>query len=430
MGLRPGESGWLNRYIEFHTQQIQLAEEPPFSAFRQTPGALERALFFTLQPSGLVYGYPVGFPFFPESKARTWGIQTRAKILLAESHLVVGFGVLLTDISDTAAVTEEVMRRCKQFYAAIYPRYGQDGKTLPGSRKHITDQVEFIFENRVQIRNDWRNFWASFFHNSLVFIDLMYFYPYMLSPETETLARIKEDRIALRHSLLGLIGAAAYSSGVIFPEGKEMFRHFLESAELPAAARREFSRRFLEQISLDEVDFSVANTWLLRKYLLEMTILTTLASPASQDVNHPFLETVCHRLGLDPMDLGQSLQATEEFVARHRQNLFYFQPRQLHLKATNMLVSQLQREINKNQRGLQREITQSKELLALLRKSTRQELSPEEWEKVRYQLLEILKTIPAFTIFMLPGGAITLPFLLRLFPRSWLFPNLYDDDDD
>jgi hypothetical protein len=430
MGLRPGESGWLKRYIDFHAGQLAGGSEPASTPLNGDPKLTEQSLYFALHPSGLVYGYPVGFPYFPESKARNWGMKTRAKILLAESHLTIGIRVLGSPGADPKPVIEEVLMRCKQFYAAIYPRYDQQGKTLVGRKRTLLSQVEYILENRVQIRNDWRNFWASFFHNSLVFIDLMYFYKYLLHPDPDTLVQVRNERIDFRKALLELIGCAAWSSGTVHPEGKEMFRHFLESAEMPLALRREFARRFLAQIPLDEVDFSVATIWLLRKYLLEMTILTTLASPVNQEVNHPFLEEVCTRLDLTKVDLGQSMQATEAFVAAHRDKLFYFQPRHLHLKATDVLLAQFQREVSKNQRGLQREIRQSKELVALLAKSTRQELTTEEWDKVKYQLIEILKTIPAFTIFMLPMGSVTLPFLIRLFPRSWLFPNLYDEDDD
>ena len=65
----------------------------------------------------------------------------------------------------------------------------------------------------------------------------------------------------------------------------------------------------------------------------------------------------------------------------------------------------------------------------LLKKSATTELSEEEKTKVKKQLWDILKTIPAFAIFMLPGGSIILPILLKILPKELLLPSSYYDED-
>ena len=62
------------------------------------------------------------------------------------------------------------------------------------------------------------------------------------------------------------------------------------------------------------------------------------------------------------------------------------------------------------------EIRQTGELAALLAKSSHAKLTDEEWAKVREQLTDVVKTIPALAIFALPGGMILLPILLKLLP--------------
>ncbi len=62
------------------------------------------------------------------------------------------------------------------------------------------------------------------------------------------------------------------------------------------------------------------------------------------------------------------------------------------------------------------ELKESKELIILLRKSIRTPLTKEEKIKVKSQLLDICKSIPAFTIFLLPGGSLLLPLLIKLIP--------------
>jgi len=72
-----------------------------------------------------------------------------------------------------------------------------------------------------------------------------------------------------------------------------------------------------------------------------------------------------------------------------------------------------------------KEISNSKELVRLLAKSKVQKLTRDERHKVNTQLWSILKTIPSFAIFALPGGAVLLPLVLKMVPT--LLPNSFRD---
>ena len=82
--------------------------------------------------------------------------------------------------------------------------------------------------------------------------------------------------------------------------------------------------------------------------------------------------------------------------------------------------------IIRNSKRLQKELLDSKELVALISKSTVKDLSPVEKKKVQSQLLDIFKTIPSLAIFMLPGGAVLLPIFIKLIPK--LLPSSFDDN--
>ena len=84
-----------------------------------------------------------------------------------------------------------------------------------------------------------------------------------------------------------------------------------------------------------------------------------------------------------------------------------------------------------NKKRLMHEIKQSKELMQLISKSTTQELTDEEWKKAKDQMLDIFKSIPALAIFLLPGGALLLPLVIKLIPQ--LMPSSFtmtDFDDE
>jgi hypothetical protein len=89
-------------------------------------------------------------------------------------------------------------------------------------------------------------------------------------------------------------------------------------------------------------------------------------------------------------------------------------------------VEEIKLLLHKNKLRLYQELSESKEALFLLRKSTHTALNEEEKLKVRLQLLDICKAIPSLAIFMLPGGALLLPLLIKLLPD--ILPSAFRDD--
>ncbi len=79
--------------------------------------------------------------------------------------------------------------------------------------------------------------------------------------------------------------------------------------------------------------------------------------------------------------------------------------------------------LERNKKCLLQEVQESKELVLLLKHSTTRKLTDEEKSKVKEQLLDICKSIPSFTVFMLPGGALLLPLLIKFIPN--LLPSAF-----
>ena len=82
--------------------------------------------------------------------------------------------------------------------------------------------------------------------------------------------------------------------------------------------------------------------------------------------------------------------------------------------------------VSRNKTRLLKELSESKELVKLLGKSTQNELSFEEKKKVKKQLLDICKSIPSLTIFLLPGGGLLLPILIKYIPQ--LLPSAFNEN--
>ena len=91
-------------------------------------------------------------------------------------------------------------------------------------------------------------------------------------------------------------------------------------------------------------------------------------------------------------------------------------------------VDEIKEAIYKNKKRLAKELQESRELIFLVRKSLTTSLTDEEKAKVKEQTLDICKAIPAFTVFMLPGGALLLPLLIKLIPD--ILPSAFREDDE
>jgi hypothetical protein len=91
-------------------------------------------------------------------------------------------------------------------------------------------------------------------------------------------------------------------------------------------------------------------------------------------------------------------------------------------------VEEIKELLHKNKMRLHKELQQSKEAMHLIKKSTHSSLSDEEKEKIKIQLLDICKAIPSFAVFMLPGGALLLPLLIKLIPD--ILPSAFRDQDE
>jgi hypothetical protein len=84
--------------------------------------------------------------------------------------------------------------------------------------------------------------------------------------------------------------------------------------------------------------------------------------------------------------------------------------------------------LRKNKESLLQELRQSKEAMLLIKKSTRTSLTDLEKEKIKIHLIDICKSIPALTIFLLPGGTLLLPILIKLIPD--ILPSAFRDQND
>lgn len=427
--MNPDERGWLKKFLSYRRRQWRQGEPPASLTLIAEAGSSYRYLYHQIQPTGLMYGHPVGFiEAHRYPTVEEWSERDRIKVLLAESYLASGLYHHFAPEQDPRFTFDRILKDIRHFYTENYQLYSSSPETLFGRRRSLVDQVEYFLDHRLQIRYDWRNFWTTFFHNSLLFFDLALFAQWQNEPGFYTPAVTLADREGLRLNILRVIAAAAHADGEVQPEERELFNYFLQSAHLPAEKKREAMGFLTDGIDLSTIDLHPVRSWLLKKYFLELAILTTWANRHISEAERVFLRRLAHQLDLTTSDLLDSMNAIREFVMAYWDQVHYLQEKQNYRIVSERLIRRMQQAVRRNQRLIGQEIRESRELVNLLAKSRREELTVAERERVRRQLLDILKSVPAFAFLLLPGSFFTLPILLRIIPKSMLYPSSYRQD--
>jgi hypothetical protein len=140
------------------------------------------------------------------------------------------------------------------------------------------------------------------------------------------------------------------------------------------------------------------------------------------------LKNINTDLNLEEIILQKSISDINFFINQYKGEIPFFNysnPIKHFYEQANKNVTKL---IIRNKDRLTKEIKESGELMQLLAKSTTKDLNKEEKKKVKKQLLDVCKTIPSLTIFLLPGGSLLLPILIKFIPQ--LLPSAFNENLD
>jgi len=180
--------------------------------------------------------------------------------------------------------------------------------------------------------------------------------------------------------------------------------------------------------NLDALPLDYFTYELEKYYLLDLTGLTLWNDNVVENEEIYFLHKLAETMNVADTFVDQSVLATNEFISKHKKEIQYFNysnpVKHFYDQTTNGVVLL----INRNKKRLTKEISESKELMQLLAKSTNKDLSQDEKKKVKKQLLDICKSVPSLTIFLLPGGALLLPILIKFIPQ--LLPSAFNENLD
>ncbi len=415
--MKPSEKGWLKEYLDFRKELLgELTSES-----RKKSKHPEHSLYRVIQPTGLMYGQAVDVMDHPNRD--DWDEKDKMKLLLAES--LISSSLLFHDRpvknpEDLANLMAKTLSSIASFYNNVFPELATSSKTLFGRRKSPIEVAEKILDKRIERTSEYAgNFWTQFFHNSLLFLDIFIFGQWIHTNADRIVSDFfKYEREELRFSVVKIIAAAAHANKKIEFEERKLLDFFLQSADLPADKKRDAIQIFEKGVEIESINLPTNNSWLLKKYFLEMAILTIWSDKKVEEKENEFLTRLCDYLEFKDDDLENSMIAIEGFVLEHWEELGYLQNRQAYHDVSEEFIKRLSNLAENNKARIMGEVRESNRLMELLRKAKSSELNEEEKKQVQELMLTVLKTIPTFVIIALPQRYLTLPVLMKILPSN------------
>ncbi|MFL5347154.1 MAG: LETM1 domain-containing protein [Hyalangium sp.] len=194
-------------------------------------------------------------------------------------------------------------------------------------------------------------------------------------------------------------------------------------SELKAAVKKSFEHRLAVRTMVAEVRSKD-----MQHFILEQTLLASLVDGQRSRGERAFIQELAHALRVPDEELHRLELEMAEFYARHRSVVDVFTVSAAAGVMGEDFVSRMQEALEKNFHRLMQEARETGDLAVLLAKAARgQSLTREERKRMRAQLIDVAKAIPALAIFVAPGGVLLLIALSKVLPFS-LLPSSFQDE--
>lgn len=414
--------GWLNSYLE---ARIGGAFEPRWFFDESRPADHpDQALYRILQPTGLIYGQPIHFDYNGSDPLEI-DEKVNIQVLMAESFInatLLAENKGLKDHGALKEVADRIPELISDFYHSLYPELSISSWSLLGGKRSKSEMAEKILEKRIIINPKTKeNFWINFFQNSFLFLDIFMFAKWLNIKKDKAVNEFfRQEKNDFRFLVTKIIAAAAHANEEIEEEEERFFEYFVESINLSPDEKAKAYSSFQNGISLQEIDLPERESWIVKKYLLEVAIMTIWTDRLVESSEIAFLQDLRKALDINEDDFEMSMIAIEGFVLGHWEEFIYLKNKNSFDRLSNQYSARLKEIVRKNSDRISNQVKNQEKLISLIKKAETAQLEQEEKEFIRQELILILKTIPAFSVVALPESVMDLPMLMKVIPTELL----------
>ena len=220
---------------------------------------------------------------------------------------------------------------------------------------------------------------------------------------------------------------SAHANNSLEAEEKKLLDYFLRIAQLPPVKKKECRDIFEQGISMEDLNLQTNNSWILKKYYLEIAILTLWADKRVDESELLFLRSFADAMAFSNEDLENSILAVEGFLLENWNELDLLQDRKRdNQDVGKQYVDRMARLAARHKDKLMKEVKAGNALVAMLTKARTRELDSEEKMELKEMLVEVLRAIPTFAIVSLPQRFLTLPIIMQILPKNFMVETFND----
>lgn len=397
--INPSANGWIDKFFQ---EQGKLMTNH-FSD--------ELSFYKNIRKTGFIYGHVVEIdPSLPIDISHWKSDEISKAALLSHLYSTYLFSQTDTDFKNFIEKTIE-------YYNQLSPK-GFDffDKILSNSN---SSKLESIIRDRIQTNKDIisKNF-SHIVTNALLFVDVLAFRQFLMT------GKISNKYIKNIEEIILSVVTLALKVKTIKSQNDDLLIKLFESSV--RYSKFSIDNEKSKNKVLESLDFDHLTSDLEKYYILDLAGLTLWNDAVIENDELYFLHKLAEKIGVSDDFVTESVADTDAFITKYKSEIQYFHYSNPVKHFYDQTTTGVQVLITRNKKRLTKEISESKELMQLLAKSTSKDLSPEEKKKVKKQILDICKSIPSLTIFLLPGGGLLLPILIKFIPQ--LLPSAFNEN--
>jgi hypothetical protein len=392
--MNPSTQGWITKL------QVQAK-----LFLKETKNGNEREFYTQLLNAGFIYGTNINFINPNLENELDYTQEEFAKLNLMYALMEV----YQTKFNDNAEIEKII-----QFYIHL-TTHAKSSLGISVSAKNEAKELEKIIHNRVQPNGGLlqKNF-SKLITNAMLFVDVLCFQIWLEQPE-----KLQQFAVKIEGALINLVYLA-------IQEKTELGKSEGLIMKLLQTSLRYEKQNQNEMLDFDKIDFDLFHTYSLKRYAVDLICMTVYSDGLIEISETEFVYRLAKKINLDKVEIDNAINQLQGFVIENKSNIAYFNYKNPLQNFYNRTQRNTQVLLTRNKKRLIQEIMESKELFILLKESTLRDLTDIEKQKVKEQLFDIFKTIPSLAIFVLPGGGILLPIVIRFIPK--LLPSSFNEN--
>lgn len=387
--MNPSSAGWINKKLH------QLEKEPLTGSTHD--------YYLKIRESGFIYGISV------TALSRLSSKFTLTELELTKLNLL---DCLLFVHASNERNTEYFVEDALAYYEIISP----EREYILTRKNRTASALEKRIHSRIQTNEPLlqKNF-SHLITNALLFLDVLGFEQFLKGHND-----IADYISGLEAAVMNTLWLALTKKGTKKHYDDLLIQLFEKSLRYNKNLVREVSK-------LEELSFTGFKTQWEQRYIMDLAALTVWEDNQIEQQENIFLRRLAQQLDLNNKICNDAILTAHLFITEHKNSISYLNysnPLKNFYKQTNRTVKVL---VLRNKDRLLQEILESGELVKLLGQSTMRDLTKDERKKVKAQLLDICKSIPSLAIFLLPGGSLLLPILIKYIPE--LLPSAFRENN-